>query len=225
MALSIQELMAELYNIQTAAIEAKHANPAQFKKIRDDLFGYWEAIVAVLRQCNAFALHVQRLQDHAPRSTHDELQLLLQELIQRCESCRGLAESLIKIHDTALRSYIEYLPELQTLLRVGGPTKGTKQGNKYSSGKSAMEAFARARKALRREVEDMFKFLNTETVKCEGYIAAGVNQVKGGGENAAQFAEMWKVYRHCILRAISIIEKLSDAVTIPAEKKSRCIIV
>jgi hypothetical protein len=237
MSTSIKELMTELYDIQQAIINANAPNApdqaAQFKEIRDFFSLYWEGIVAALRQCNSFALEVERLQQNLKRMDNGHLIGFLNELVEHCERCKKLAKDLVPLHDASVLQYSIHEEEYRHILRNAVRSRGNRQkknGNQ-PNGESAMIKFTTACDALRREVVNMGTFFGGQVLACKDYLSAAKGRRRQiPQEEAKQFANKWKEYRESTIKAITEIQKICDAVVVAAvgnahPKKSSCIIV
>ena len=233
----INELMVELYDIQLAIINANAPNAlnqaAQFKEIRDYFTLYWEAVVTTLKQCNKFALEVDRLQHNLKRVDQGQLIAFLEELLGKCEHCNRMAEDLVPLHDASVQWYFIYEEEYRRILRNAARSRGNKQrknGNQ-PNGESAMIKFTTACEALRREVVNMGTFFGGQVLTCRDYSSAAKGRAKKITlEEAKPFASKWKEYRESILTAIVEVPRTCDAAAVPPpgkpySKKSGCIIV
>jgi hypothetical protein len=239
MSASIRELMTELYDIQQAIINANAPNApnqaAQFKKIRDHLSLYWDNIVVALRQCNSFALDVERLQQNVQRMDNKHLIGFLDDLVGDCERCKKLAEGLVPLHDASVRQYSIHEEEYRRILRNAVRSKGNRQKQKKNgnqpNGEWAMIKFTTACDSLRREVVNMGIFFGGQVLACKDYLSAAKGRRRQiPQEEAKQFANRWKEYRESTIKAITEIQKIGDAVVVAAvgnahPKKSSCMIV
>jgi len=232
----INELMVELYDIQLAIINANAPNAlnqaAQFKEIRDYFTLYWEAVVTTLKQCNKFALEVDRLQHILKRVDNGTLIVYLDELLEDCERCNRMAEDLVPLHDASVKRYSIYEEEYRRILRNASRSSGKrrKKNGNQPNGESAMIKFTSACEALRREVVNMGTLFGGQVLACKDYSSAARGRAKKITlEEVNPFASKWKEYRESILTAIVEVSRTCDAAVVAPpgnsySKKSGCIV-
>jgi hypothetical protein len=218
------EAMGALQEIQTATIKTGGRSAScqsnKFKEIRENLFQYWDSIGKALKKGNSFAGEVARLQGLSQASNQVEIELLLQELIISCETCRDQSQGLVEKRKAPMQQYPRYEAQFTTTLRTPtGPTE--KKGRNESPDhldEEAMAQFGKACDGLWEAVKDMAAFFEVQLAKCKRFLGA----VQGRNEDvsmneALQFANQWSGYQALILKAYIDVARICDAVTVSPE--------
>jgi MoaA/NifB/PqqE/SkfB family radical SAM enzyme len=107
--LSIETAMKELYDLQTAIINANGDNsPASSRKftdIRRSLKGQWEAIVKLLKNIHSFGDDIALLRANVNEADYGDLCEVLEEVISKGIECAKDSQSLINGHDAVMEHY------------------------------------------------------------------------------------------------------------------------
>lgn len=109
---SIEQAMKELYDLQTAIINANGGNSPdssrKFTQIRRSLKEQWEAIALLLKKIHSFGDDIALLRANVTEADYGDLVEVLEAVISKGRECSEFSRSLSYGHETVMEPYHRY---------------------------------------------------------------------------------------------------------------------
>jgi hypothetical protein len=212
--------METLYDLQMATIKAGGQNlPGllkQFKDIREALYQYWNSISKVLKKGNSFACEVVRLQDLHRTSDQAEIVPLLQELIEKGETCKEESHRLVEKHKVAMQHYSSTKASFITSLRNPANTDEKRRPHESPPliDEGAIPRFGKALEDLWKDTENMDRFFEGQLATCRRFLDAAQGRNRDVSmDESQQFANQWTGYQVMLFKTYLKVCAICDAVT------------
>jgi hypothetical protein len=111
-AASIEQATKELYDLQTAIINANGGNSLEssrkFTDIRRSLKEQWEAIAQLLKKIHSFGDDIALLRANMTEADHGDLVEVLEAVILKGRECAEISRSLFDGHKSVMEPYNGY---------------------------------------------------------------------------------------------------------------------